>query len=140
MVTAIVYNFRVEADVLDGATNVVTAANQGASAVHRVRVTNLTTIPYDLELDQVLPDPLNQRPFSYSHQASAGAWTTTITALMGPKYLPRTESLDLHGPPMAHGRIQTLKVRYRTATNAPGGALFTAASTGVPINLTFTVT
>lgn len=143
MVTRVVGNFLIEGDVDDGAGNVIKSARSSVPARHRVRVTNLSTLAYDTEVSQKLPDPTPPRPFSYSG-AVADAWSWSWPCLSGPTFVEAAQPLDLHGPAAANHRLWTHQIRYRLANGGHamnvGGLYIVNSAPPLPVEVMFTVT
>ena len=142
MASRTVGNLLIEAQVVDHSGKVLTQAASHAATRHRVRLTNLSTLPYDVDLTQALPDPLPPRPLSFTGvAATATGWTAAWPSVSGP-FVEDWVDLDLHGPAAPNARIFVQSIRYRLATGptAPGGLYTTVVGAPMPVDLRFTVT
>jgi hypothetical protein len=142
MASRTVWNLLIEAEVEDLHRKVLPRAPCHTATRHRVRVTNLSTLPCDVDLTQALPDPRPPRPLSFTGSAaSATGWTTAWRSLSG-AHVEDWVDLDLHGPAASNARIFIQSVRYRLATgpSAPGGLYTTVSGSPMPVDLRFTVT
>lgn len=142
MASRTVGNLLIEAQVVDHGGKVLTKAARLTATRHRVRLTNLSTLPYDVDLTQALPDPRPPRPLSFAGTAaSATGWVTAWPSVSG-RFVEDWVDLDLHGPAAPNARIFVQSIRYRLATGpaAPGGLYTIVNGAPMPVDLRFTVT
>jgi hypothetical protein len=140
MTTATVANFLIEGLVENLAGKALHSEQRHNPARHRVRITNLSTLPYDVELDQALPDP--NRPFSYVG-ATPAAWNVVWGSVTSPPPVEDAHDLSLHGPAATNARLWTQTFRYRLATGAAvgiGGLYQTVSGHPLPVDVRLTVT
>jgi hypothetical protein len=132
-------NFILESIVESGGSRISSIARHG-HAVHRVRITNLSTLPYDVQLEQELPDSLPPRPFSYAN-GTVDRWTASWICVTSVAPLDDTRDLDVHGPAASSKRllVRTLHSRLATVGGAGSGFYVPNSSHPLPIDVRLTV-
>lgn len=134
-------NFVVEGDVVVGA-NSAKKVQRKATAGHRVRVINRTTLPYDIAAVSKLADASGNRRVSFA-QGAGDSWEAQWHCLGSLSTGEQSCPLDVHGP-SGKERLWTHLIRYRLGHSAIGlsqGGLWISNSTApLPLELNIEVT
>jgi hypothetical protein len=121
--------FTVQSDIVPPGRPAGTLPVNGP-AEHAVQVKNRSTLPYDVSLRSLFPDPLPSRALSYVANPT-DSWDTSWPLVAGWQTVHARRDLDLHGPAAVGQRLHCVELRYRLANPATpigAGGLWIAVS------------